>query len=115
MKRERLRISKNDRRKILAFAGKGDATNKKPKKTGAQTLYYERKKAKVLTPHEEKMQLKHIERLKFEQEKRVKANALLAASKRRRRRCKDQLPNTKSRKDKKGAKKQKSRMITQTD
>ena len=93
-----IRVSKDDRRRILAFAGKGDATKKKPKKTGAQTLYYERKNTKVLTPHEEKMQLKHIERLKVEQEKRVKANALLAASKRRRRRCKDQQPDTKSHK-----------------
>ena len=91
-----IRVSKDDRRRILAFAGKGDATKKKPKKTGAQTLYYERKNTKVLTPHEEKMQLKHIERLKVEQEKRVKANALLAASKRRRRRRKDQQPDTKS-------------------
>ena len=104
-----IQVSKDDRRRILAFAGKEDAKEKKPKNVGAQTLYYERKKAKVLTPHEEKMQLKHIERLKVEQDQRVKANALLAESKRRRRRRKGQLPQEKEHKSKKGTKGKSSR------
>eukprot|EP00943_MAST-04B_sp_MAST-4B-sp1_P007390 g7390.t1 len=69
----------------------------------ANKLYYEKKVLKVLTPHEEKLQYKHINKLRVEQKKRVQHNELLYKERRMQRRRRQREDNA-SLKEKNGRK-----------
>jgi len=91
-------ISKDELHTILKLKGKkmpnddGETDKKKQNTTfvdnasNANGLYYEKKILKVLTPHEEKLQYKRINKLRVEQKERVERNELLYKQRRMQRR-----------------------------